>query len=81
VDLLREVVYGKKTHEQALEEIRSWYSPSCTRDYDEFLCRKEEAGRASMLSGKGTLNEEVEAEPDAMHIGRDRAGLLRDFLE
>lgn len=32
------------------------------REYDEFLRRKVEAGRASMRSGQGISNEEVEAE-------------------
>lgn len=32
------------------------------RDYDEFLRRKVEAGRGSMLAGQGRSNEEVEAE-------------------
>jgi len=31
------------------------------REYDEYLCRKVEAGRASMRSGMGSDNEEVEA--------------------
>lgn len=33
-----------------------------TREYDEFLRRKIEAGRASMQAGKGRANNEVEAE-------------------
>jgi predicted transcriptional regulator len=32
-----------------------------TREYDEFLGRKVEAGRASMRAGVGHPNEEVEA--------------------
>lgn len=32
------------------------------REYDEFLRRKVEAGRASMRSGQGRSNDEVEAE-------------------
>lgn len=32
------------------------------REYDEFLRRKVEAGRASMRAGQGRLNDEVEAE-------------------
>jgi predicted transcriptional regulator len=32
------------------------------RDYDEFVRRKVEAGRASMLAGQGRSNDEVEAE-------------------
>jgi predicted transcriptional regulator len=32
------------------------------REYDEFLYRKVEAGRASMRAGKGAKNEVVEAE-------------------
>ncbi|WP_205744471.1 antitoxin of toxin-antitoxin stability system [Dyella sp. M7H15-1] len=32
------------------------------RNYDEFLRRKVEAGRASMRAGLGRPNEEVEAE-------------------
>ncbi len=32
------------------------------REYDEFLHRKVEAGRASMLTGLGRSNDEVEAE-------------------
>lgn len=31
------------------------------REYEEFLRRKVEAGRASMASGRGKANEEVEA--------------------
>jgi hypothetical protein len=32
-----------------------------SREYDEFLARKVEAGRASMRAGPGKSNEEVEA--------------------
>jgi predicted transcriptional regulator len=32
-----------------------------TRDYEEFLRGKVEAGRASMRAGRGRLDEEVEA--------------------
>lgn len=32
------------------------------REYDEFLRRKVEAGRASMRAGQGRPNDEVEAE-------------------
>ena len=32
------------------------------REYDEFLSRKVEAGRASMRGGQGRSNDEVEAE-------------------
>ena len=32
------------------------------REYDEFLRRKGEAGRASMHAGQGRSNDEVEAE-------------------
>ena len=32
------------------------------REYDEFLRRKVEAGRASMRAGQGRSNDEVEAE-------------------
>ena len=32
------------------------------REYDEFLHRKVEAGRASMRDGQGRSNDEVEAE-------------------
>jgi predicted transcriptional regulator len=32
------------------------------REYDEFLRRKVEAGRASMQAGQGRTNDEVEAE-------------------
>ena len=31
------------------------------REYDEFLRRKVEAGRTSMLAGRGRSNDEVEA--------------------
>lgn len=33
-----------------------------TREYDDFLRRKVEAGRASMHAGRGRPNDEVEAE-------------------
>ena len=33
-----------------------------SREYDEFLRRKVEAGRASMRAGMGRSNDEVEAE-------------------
>ena len=33
-----------------------------TREYDEFLRRKIEAGRASMQVGRGRSNDDVEAE-------------------
>ncbi|NMG17643.1 antitoxin of toxin-antitoxin stability system [Aromatoleum bremense] len=32
------------------------------REYDEFLHRKVEAGRASMRAGQGRSNDEIEAE-------------------
>ncbi len=39
------------------------------RDYDEFLNRKVEAGRAAMRAGLGRSNEEVEAEFAARRAG------------
>lgn len=39
------------------------------RDYDEFLSRKVEAGRAAMRAGLGRSNEEVEAEFAARRAG------------
>ena len=39
------------------------------RDYDEFLRRKVEAGRASMRAGVGSSNEEVEAAFAARRAG------------
>ncbi len=38
------------------------------RDYDEFLRRKVEAGRASMRAGVGRSNNEVEAEFAALRV-------------
>ena len=32
-----------------------------TREYDEFLCNKVEAGRSSMRAGRGRPNDDVEA--------------------
>jgi predicted transcriptional regulator len=43
------------------------------REYDEFLRRKVEAGRASMRSGKGATNEAVEAEFSARRARVPRA--------
>jgi len=40
-----------------------------TREYDEFLSRKVDAGRASMRAGRGLSNEEVEAEFAARRAG------------
>ena len=40
-----------------------------TREYDEFLSRKVDAGRASMRAGRGQSNEEVEAEFAARRAG------------
>ncbi|VVE85415.1 antitoxin of toxin-antitoxin stability system [Pandoraea sputorum] len=42
-----------------------------TREYDEFLCRKVEAARISIRTGRGRSNEEVEADAIAR-----RAALL-----
>ncbi|MBI4755448.1 MAG: antitoxin of toxin-antitoxin stability system [Betaproteobacteria bacterium] len=42
------------------------------RDYNEFLRRKVEAGRASMNAGLGRPNEEVEAEFAARRTGAGR---------
>ena len=43
------------------------------REYDEFLRRKVEAGRASMRAGKGATNEAVEAEFSARRARVPRA--------
>jgi len=43
------------------------------REYDEFLRRKVEAGRASMRAGKGATNETVEAEFSARRARVPRA--------
>jgi hypothetical protein len=41
------------------------------RDYDDYLRRKVEAGRVSMLADHGRLNDEVEA---VFAARRNRAG-------
>lgn len=46
------------------------------REYDEFLRRKVENGRASMRAGRGRPNEDIEAEAAAR-----RAALLRQADE
>jgi predicted transcriptional regulator len=43
------------------------------REYDEFLRRKVDAGRASMRAGKGATNEAVEAEYSARRARVPRA--------
>ncbi len=43
------------------------------REYDEFLRRKVEAGRASMRAGKGVTNDAVEAEFSARRARVPRA--------
>ena len=43
------------------------------RDYDAFLGRKVEAGRASMRAGVGRSNDEVEASFAARRAAADRA--------
>ena len=43
------------------------------RDYEAFLSRKVEAGRASMRAGVGRSNDEVEASFAARRAAADRA--------
>ena len=43
------------------------------RDYDAFLGRKVEAGRASMRAGVGRSNDEIEASFAARRAAADRA--------
>jgi predicted transcriptional regulator len=43
------------------------------RDYEAFLSRKVEAGRASMRTGVGRSNDEVEASFAARRAAADRA--------
>ena len=43
------------------------------RDYDAFLSRKVEAGRASMRAGVGRSNDEVEASFATRRAAADRA--------
>ena len=49
---------------QVLRELMREFiqSQRKSREYDEFLRRKVEAGRASMRAGMGRSNDEVEAE-------------------
>ena len=44
------------------------------RDYAEFLKRKVEAGRASMATGQGVSNDEVEAEFSARRAAAAKRG-------
>lgn len=54
---------AEAAHRPASQVLREFIqSQRKSREYDEFLRRKVEAGRASMRAGLGRSNDEVEAE-------------------
>ena len=56
-------VRGRAAYRPASQVLREFIqSQRKSREYDEFLRRKVEAGRASMRAGMGRSNDEVEAE-------------------
>ncbi len=57
----------KRPASQVVRELMRLYieQQQQSREYDEYLRRKVEVARASMLAGRGLSNAEVEAEFDA----------------
>ena len=63
-EFMAEAEAAHRPASQVLRELMREFiqSQRKSREYDEFLRRKVEAGRASMRAGLGRSNDEVEAE-------------------
>ena len=62
-DFMAEVAGEDRPASQVMRELMRSYIQQRrqAREYDEYLRRKVEAGRASMRAGRGRSNDEVEA--------------------
>ncbi|KXU36127.1 antitoxin of toxin-antitoxin stability system [Ventosimonas gracilis] len=62
-DFMAEVIAENRPASQVMRELMRSYIEQRrqAREYDEYLLRKVEAGRASMRVGRGRSNDEVEA--------------------
>ena len=62
-DFMAEVAVEDRPASQVMRELMRGYIEQRrqAREYDEYLRRKVEAGRASMRAGRGRSNDEVEA--------------------
>lgn len=67
-DFMAEAATEDRPASQVLRELMRGYIDQRrqAREYEDYLRRKVEAGRASMRAGRGRSNEEVEAEFAAM---------------
>lgn len=67
-DFIAEAATEDRPASQVLRELMRGYIDQRrqAREYEDYLRRKVEAGRASMRAGRGRSNEEVEAEFAAM---------------
>jgi len=75
-DFMAETATEDRPASQVLRELMRGYIDQRrqAREYEDYLRRKVEAGRASMRAGRGRANEEVEAEFAAMRrAAADRA--------
>ena len=75
-DFIAEAATEDRPASQVLRELMRSYIEQRrqAREYEDYLRRKVEAGRASMRAGRGRSNEEVEAEFAAMRrAAADRA--------
>jgi predicted transcriptional regulator len=63
-DFMAEAAAEDRPASQVMRELMRGYIEQRrrAREYDEYLRRKVEAGRASMRAGRGRSNDEVEAE-------------------
>jgi hypothetical protein len=63
-DFIAETATEDRPASQVLRELMRGYieQRQQAREYEDYLRRKVEAGRASMRAGRGRSNEEVEAE-------------------
>ena len=62
-DFMAEAACEDRPASQVMRELMRGYIEQRrqTHEYDAYLSRKVEAGRASMRAGQGRLNEDVEA--------------------
>ena len=62
-DFMAAVAAEDRPASQVMRELMRNYIEQCrqAREYDDYLRRKVEAGRASMRAGLGRSNDEVEA--------------------
>lgn len=75
-DFMAETATEDRPASQVLRELMRGYIDQRrqAREYEDYLRRKVEAGRASMRAGRGRANEEVEAEfAEKRRAAADRA--------